>query len=98
MKNDIKAERTPQFSSQCFWDMDYTKLDFNNGKNYIISRIIQNGNYDDIKILFTYYGSNTIKDEVVKIKYLDDKTLNMMSLLFDIHKSKFRAFNNREIF
>ena len=98
MKSDINTGETPLFSHQCFWDMDYTKLDFNKGKNYIISRVIQNGNYNDIKILFTYYGSNIIKDEVVKIRYLDDKTLNMMSLLFDIHKSKFRCFNNREIF
>jgi len=98
MKDGIETGKTPRFSHQCFWDMDCDKLDFNKGKNYIIGRVIQNGNYEDVEALFAYYGSNTIKEEVIKIRYLDDKTLNMMSLLFNIKKSKFRCFNNRGIF
>ena len=93
----IKQE-LPVFSHQCFWDMDYTKIDLNDGKNFIISRVIQNGDYDDVKTLFAYYGWEEIKKEVVKIKYLDRKTLNMMSLIFNISKSKFRCFNNQGIF
>ena len=95
MKSNRKA---PVFSHQCFWDMDYTKIDLNEGKNFIISRVIQNGNYEDVKTLFAYYGWDVIKKEVVTVKYLDRKTLNMMSLIFDISKSEFRCFNNPEIF
>ena len=98
MKSGIETGKTPRFSHQCFWDMDSDKLDFSKGRNYIISRVIQNGNYEDVKALFAYYGSNAIKEEVIKIRYLDDKTLNMMSLLFNIEKTKFRCFNNRERF
>ena len=78
--------------------MDYTKIDFNDGKNFVISRVIQNGDFDDVRTLFAYYGWEEIKKEVVKIKYLDRKTLNMMSLIFNIPKSEFRCFNNQGIF
>ena len=88
MKGRIETRKMPQFSHQCFWDMDCDKLDFNKGKNYIISRVIQNGNDDDVIALFAYYGSNTIKEEVVKIRYLDAKTLNMMSLLTNEARSR----------
>jgi len=88
----------PHFSLQCFWDMDYTKLDFEKDKNFIVSRVISRGGTADEKELFKYYGWETIKEEVVKIKYLNKKILNYLSLLFEIKKEHFRCYKNRGLF
>ena len=88
----------PQFSTRCFWDQDYTKLDFENNRNYIIARVVSRGSSDDQKELFNFYGWDVIKDEVVKIKYLNKKILNWLSLLFEIEKESFRSYHNRGFF
>ena len=88
----------PQFSSRCFWDQDYTKLDFENNRNYIIARVVSSGSTNDQKELFKFYGWDIIRDEVVKIKYLNKKILNWLSLLFEIDKKFFRSYNNRSFF
>jgi hypothetical protein len=88
----------PKLSKRCFWDQDYTKLNFDSCKRYIIMRVVSNGSQDDHIELFNYYGWNIIKEEVVNIKYLNIKILNFLSVIFDIDKTNFRAYKNRGCF
>jgi hypothetical protein len=88
----------PTFSNACFWDQDYTKLDLENCKNYIISRVVSYGGSKDELELFRYYGWDVIKDEVTKIRYLNSKILNYLSNLFEIPQQNFRCYNNKDIF
>ena len=88
----------PEFSCCCFWDMDYKELDPEKDKNFIISRVVSRGGSNDEIELFRYYGWDTIKEEIIKIRYLNQKILNYLSLLFNIEKEKFRCFNNRSIY
>jgi len=85
----------PAFSKGCFWDYDYDKLDMENCKKFIISRVLSRGSTGDEKMLFDYYGLNTIKTEIVKVNYLDKKILNYYSIVLDIDKEKFKAFYNK---
>ena len=96
--NKKKIETAEMFSSSCFWDLEKAKLNLNNSKNYIINRVLCRGNMNDIKLLFDYYGWDIIKEEVVKIKYLNNKILNWLSSLFQIDAKNFRCYNNRGIF
>jgi hypothetical protein len=93
--NDKTAEI---FSSRCFWDRDRSKLNLEESKNYIITRVVDTGNIEDIKTLFDYYGWNTIKEEVVKIRYMNNKTFNWLSSLLEINPKDFRCYNNRGMF
>jgi len=88
----------PVFSKRCFWEQDYTKLNFDTGKKYIITRVISYGSQDDYIELFRYYGWDVIKEEVVKINYLNQKILNFLSILFEINKKEFKAYHNRGLF
>ena len=92
--NEKEKKNIPVFSKRCFWKQDYTKLDFNSGKRYIITRVVSYGSQNDHVELFNYYGWNTIKEEVIYIRYLSRKILNFLSILFEIDKEKFRAFHN----
>jgi len=93
---NLKAK--PKFSKACFWDMNYKKLDLENSKNFIITRVLNRGGSKDEIELFKYYGWDVIKEEVVKTRYLNVKILNYVSLLFEINKEDFRCFNNSNIF
>jgi len=90
--------KTPIFSDSCFWDMDFNKLDTEKDKNFIITRVVSRGGTNDEIELFNYYGWETIKEEIVKIRYLNKKILNYLSILFDIKKEQFRCFYNKDIY
>ena len=96
-KNKIN-NKLPIFSNRCFWEQEYTRLDFNLGRRYIITKVISFGSQDDYKELFNFYGWDVIKSEVIKIRYLNRKILNFLSILFDVKKESFRAFSNQGLF
>jgi hypothetical protein len=99
MKSPVNtADKLPIFSNSCFWDQDYTKLDFEKSKNYIIERVVSRGGSKDELELFRYYGYEVIKEEVVKIRYLNRKILNYLSILFKIPREQFRCYNNEDIY
>jgi len=88
----------PVFSKRCFWEQDYTKLDFDSGKKYIITKVVSYGSQNDYVELFRYYGWDIIKKEVVEIRYLNNKILNFLSVLFEIDKEEFKAYSNKGLF
>jgi len=96
ISNIIKKQ--PVFSKRCFWEQDYKKLDLDNGKRYIITRVLSYGSHNDYIELFNYYDWDTIKNEVLYIRYLNKKILNYLSVIFEIDIKQFRAYNNRGYF
>ena len=98
MQKKNNNKQPPFFSKGCFWDQDYSKLDPEEDKRYIISRVLSRGGRNDEFELFRYYGWETIKEEVVKIRYLNNKIFNYISKLLEIPPEKFRCFTNRGIF
>nr|AGS54002.1 hypothetical protein [uncultured bacterium contig00088] len=50
------------------------------------------GTENDEKMIFSYYGKDAIKECVLNIRYFDKKTLNYLSIVFDIPKEQFRCY------
>jgi hypothetical protein len=50
------------------------------------------GTEKDTREVVRYYGIDTIKNEIVKIKVLDKKTVNYLSFTFDIPKGGFACY------
>ena len=81
-----------KLSKYLFWDYNVNTLDPNIDKNLILERVFTRGTENDEKEIFNYYGKELIKDAVLNIKYLDKKTLNYLSIVFDISKESFKCY------
>ncbi|MDL2229976.1 hypothetical protein LJC14_06985 [Treponema sp. OttesenSCG-928-L16] len=81
-----------QLSQYLFWDYDVNMLDPNDDKKLIVERVFTRGTEKDEKKLFNYYGKDIIKDCVLNIKYFDKKTLNYLSIIFNISKEQFVCY------
>jgi hypothetical protein len=72
-------------------------LDVLKSKRLIIERVATLGNIDELKSLVNFYGKKEIINTLLKLNYLDPKTLNFFSLLFDLPKSSFKCFTRRQL-
>jgi hypothetical protein len=81
-----------EFSPSLFWDVDRRKLSITDHAGFIIQRVCMLGNIGDYKLLVKNYGLEKIKSELLQARYLDKKTLNYFSIIFDIPKEKFRCY------
>jgi hypothetical protein len=88
MENNILSK----LSKYLFWDCNIERLDPNIDKKLILERVFSRGTENDEREAFNYYGKNVIKDTVLDIKYFDKKTLNYLSIVFNIPKEEFRCY------
>ena len=79
-----------------FWDIDIKTLDEIKSKRLIIERVANLGNLEEIKLLLNHYGKKELIKIICELNYLDSKTLNFFSLVFNIPKSKFKCFTRKQ--
>ena len=46
----------PVFERRIFWDVDYDKLDIDAKADFVIARVFERGDIDDIRLCRRYYG------------------------------------------
>jgi hypothetical protein len=79
-----------------FWDVDINTLDETQSKRLIIERVASLGNLKEIKLLIQHYGKEEVIKTLCNLNYLDPKTLNFFSLIFQVPKSEFKCFTKKQ--
>lgn len=85
-----------KLSSYLFWDMDFDEINTEKNAAHIIEKVITRGQLEDWFLIKEYYGLERIKNVALRLRYLDDKTLNFASRLFTIPKQEFRCYTMRQ--
>ncbi len=89
----LKTKNKPEINKSLFWDTDFDRIDFEKNARFVIQRVLTRGNEKDFQELIKFYGIERLKKEIVKVRYLDKKTLNFCSVFFGINKKLFRCYN-----
>ena len=79
-------------NQELFWDVDFSQIDFEAHKQFIIGRVLEQGDLADYRAIKGYYGLKTIIAAARQLRYLDPKSLNFWSLIFNLSKHKFLAY------
>ena len=74
-----------------FWDIDFETIDYQKHIRFVIERVLTRGNLSDWFELKKQYDLEQIKNEIIEIRFLDEKTLNFCSYLFNTPKEQFRC-------
>lgn len=88
----MNANTATRFSKNLFWDTDETTLNPEEHSRFIVERVLMHGRLSDWEALKQLYGTDRIKGEAMKIRYLDKVTLSFCSTVFKVPKSKFRCY------
>jgi hypothetical protein len=85
-----------KFSKHLFWDVDISELDINTHSKYIISKVLQYGNYSDWKILTACYGIDNIVKKAQSIRELDKRTATFLSVIGNVPKTNFQCYSTKQ--
>lgn len=83
---------TLQLPSILFWDIDASKLDYDAKARYVIGRVVMYGTLADWRAILAHYGPERVRDEMLKERYLDKKSLSFLSFYFEVSKTEFRCY------
>lgn len=79
-----------------FWDVNPATLDPATSKMLIMERVLTRGNIAEFKQLIGFYPLHEISRTVVKIGYMDKRTLNFISDYLNIPKSDFLCYKKKQ--
>lgn len=79
-------------SPALFWDTDPSIIKLDTHAKTIVERVIMHGTWPEFKSILAYYGKDRMKEIIINLRYLDNRTLSFCSAYFFVPKSDFRCY------
>jgi len=90
----LATKNTLRLPRYAFWDVAQENLDFSRDKRFIVSRMFERGNYDDVLSLIVIYGKDETGGIVKSNKYLNRQGLFLAHTLLGLPLQEFRAYGH----
>ena len=88
----MSSKPFPILARRIFWDVDFDKLDYDGKASFVIERVFERGDVEDIRQCRRYYGDEQVVRALLEAKYLPLATLHFVSAIFDKPLEAFRCF------
>lgn len=75
-----------------FWDVDYDKLDWEKYASWVIVRVFERGDVEDIRAVRHYYGDEKIREALLHTKHLLSTRLHLAAAVINEPVEKFRCY------
>ncbi len=85
----------PVFDRRIFWDVDFDKLDYDGKANFIIERVFERGDVEDIRQCRRYYGDEKVAQALLNAKYLPLHTTYLAAAVIGRPLTDFRCYRLR---
>lgn len=86
----------PIFDRRIFWDVDFDRLDCDAKWKFVIERVFERGDVDDIRQCRRHYGDDRVTEALRTAKFLPLDTTHFVSSLFNIPLEDFRCYTLRQ--
>jgi len=84
-------------NKRIFWDVDIKDIDSNRAASFIIERIFNKGDVEDIRACRRYYGDKKIVAILLKAKHISINRLFLVSAIFDKQLSDFKCYTSKQL-
>lgn len=95
-KTDIVMNRQSQLISTLnphyFWDVDVSGLNDDKACRLIIERVFSLGDMPEMNQVISFFGENKVIEMLSELAYIDPKTLNFITKLFNKPGEEFRCY------
>ena len=87
----------PIFHKRIFWDVVFENIDYDAKANFVIERVFERGDVDDIRNCRRYYGDEKVAKVLLSAKYLPLTSLYLASAVIDKPITDFRCYTLRQL-
>jgi len=87
----------PIFERRVFWDVDFDKIDYDAKYRFVIERVFERGDVEDIRQCRRYYGDKTITEVLLNAKFLPERRMYLAAAVIDKPVEQFRCYKLRQL-
>jgi hypothetical protein len=89
----MSEKAQPVFDKRIFWDVDFSRLDYNAKASFVIERVFERGDVEDIRQCRRYYGDEKIAEVLVRAKWLPLKSITLACAVLGNNLTDYRCYN-----
>ncbi|MCW3124911.1 MAG: hypothetical protein JWO03_569 [Bacteroidetes bacterium] len=86
----------PLFDKRIFWDVNFEGIDYDAKANFVIERVFERGDVEDIRQCRRYYGDEKVTMALLNAKYLPERRLYLASAVIGKPLNEFRCYTLRQ--
>jgi hypothetical protein len=87
----------PIFHPRIFWDVNFETLNYDAKYKFVIERVFERGDVEDIRQCRRYYGDDVLTDVLLNAKYLPLRKIYLASAVIKKPISEFRCYILRQL-
>ena len=91
-----KAEK-PVFNKRIFWDVNFENIDYDAKAGFVIERIFERGDVQDIRNCRRYYGDEKVAAILANANWLSLATICLASALFNNELTDYKCYNTAQL-
>lgn len=92
----METKAHPVFDQRIFWDVKFDQLDYDKKFKFVISRVFERGDVDDIRNYRRYYGDEKIREVLLNVKFLPETRMYLAAAVIDCPITEFRFYTIRQ--
>ena len=86
----------PVFNKRIFWVVKFEELNYDKSAAFIIQRVFERGDVDDIRTCRRYYGDDKISAVLIEARWLPLHTIYLASALFNNELTDYKCYNTAQ--
>ncbi len=87
----------PKLNKRIFWDVNFEALDYVVKAGFIIERVFERGDVEDIRQCRRFYGDELIKSVLLNVRHLPEQRLHLASAVIDTPVNQFKCYTLRRL-
>lgn len=93
----MPEKKKPVFHKRIFWDVNFEKLDYDAKAAFVIERVFERGDVEDIRQCRRYYGDEKVTEVLLNAKYLPERRMHLASAVIDRPVNEFRCYTLKQL-
>ncbi len=85
-----------QLRRTLFWDVNYDAIEWEEKYHFVIVRVFERGDVEDIRQVRRYYGEEKVKQALLETRFLPLHRLHLAAAVIDEPIEKFRCYILRQ--
>ncbi len=87
----------PVFQKRIFWDVNFENIDYDAKANFVIERVFERGDVDDIRQCRRYYGDEKVRVALTNAKWLSLQTIYLASAVLMNELTDFKCYTQMQL-
>jgi hypothetical protein len=93
----VDEKNKPIFNKRIFWDVNFERIDYDAKGNFVIERVFERGDVEDIRQCRRYYSDEKVTSVLLNTRFLPEHRMHLASAVIGKPLNEFRCYTLRQL-